>query len=99
MRVNICICEIYVKNAYKNQLDILNNSKFVFWGKSIWGGHATWKRMKNLKKRTALESNKSKSELVLAVKSGEDRSMRWVGSTIGVLLILAGMVVYVRRKI
>ena len=50
-------------------------------------------------KRTALKSNKSKAELVLAVKSGEDRSMRWVGSTIGVLLILAGMVVYVRRKI
>ena len=30
MRINISICEIYVKNAYKNQLDILNNSKFVF---------------------------------------------------------------------
>ena len=50
-------------------------------------------------KETTLENNKSKAELVLAVKSGEDRSMRWVGSTIGILLILAGMVVYVRRKI
>ena len=50
-------------------------------------------------KETTLEDNKSKAELVLAVKSGEDRSMRWVGSTIGILLILAGMVVYVRRKI
>ena len=50
-------------------------------------------------KETTIEDNKSKSELVLAVKSGEDRSMRWVGSTIGILLILAGMVVYVRRKI
>ena len=48
---------------------------------------------------TTLEDNKSKAELVLAVKSGMDRSMRWVGSTIGILLILAGMVVYVRRKI
>ncbi len=50
-------------------------------------------------KETTLENNKSKAELVLAVKSGEDRSMRWVGRTIGILLILAGMVVYVRRKI
>ena len=50
-------------------------------------------------KETTLEDNKSKAELVLAVKSGENRSTRWVGSTIGVLLILAGMVVYVRRKI
>ena len=52
-------------------------------------------------KETTIEDNKSKSELVLAVKSGEDRRTRdlSVGSTIGVLLILAGMVVYVRRKI
>ena len=50
-------------------------------------------------KETTTEDNKAKAELVLAVKSGEDRSMRWVGYTIGILIVIAGMVVYVRRRI
>ena len=48
-------------------------------------------------KETTTEDNKSEADLVLSVKSGLDRSMRIVGLTLGILLITAGMIIYVRK--
>ena len=47
---------------------------------------------------TTLEDNTSTSELVVSVKTGEDRSMLIITMVIGLLSITAGTVAYIRKK-
>ena len=47
---------------------------------------------------TSTEDNASRSELVVSVKSGEDRSMLLIAMTIGVLVIVAGTIAYGIKK-
>ena len=47
---------------------------------------------------TTLEDNTSTSELVVSVKSGENRSMLIITMVIGLLSITAGTVAYIRKK-
>lgn len=46
-----------------------------------------------------LEDNTSKSELVLSVKSGEDRSMVIITLTFGLLLLTAGSIILIKKKV
>ena len=47
---------------------------------------------------TSTEDNASRAELVVSVKSGEDRSMLLIAMTIGVLVIVAGTIAYGIKK-
>ena len=46
-----------------------------------------------------LEDNTSKSELVLSVKSGEDRSIVIITLTFGLLLLTAGSIILIKKKV